>query len=48
VTVPLVTALGAGLTITVQGSNPLADVFGLIAFTSLTAMIFALICGMVV
>ena len=48
VTVPLVTALGVGLASTIRGRNPLTDGFGLIAFASLTPMIFVLIYGMVV
>ncbi len=48
VTVPLVTALGVGLASTIRGRNPLTDGFGLIAFASLTPMIFVLIYGMAV
>jgi hypothetical protein len=48
VTVPLVTALGVGLASSIRGRNPLTDGFGLIAFASLTPMIFVLIYGMVV
>ena len=48
VTVPLVTALGVGLASTIRGRNPLTDGFGLIAFASLTPMIFVLIYGMVI
>jgi len=48
VTVPLVTALGVGLASTIRGRNPLTDGLGLIAFASLTPMIFVLIYGMVV
>ncbi len=47
VTVPLVTALGVGLASTIRGRNPLTDGFGLIAFASLTPMIFVLIYGIV-
>ncbi len=47
-TVPLVTALGVGLASTIRGRNPLTDGFGLIAFASLTPMIFVLLYGMVV
>lgn len=39
VTVPLVTALGLGLSSTIPGRNPLLDGFGLIAFASLFPMI---------
>jgi hypothetical protein len=40
VTVPLVTALGVGLASAIRGRNPLIDGFGLIAFASLTPIIF--------
>ena len=46
VTVPLVTALGVGLATTLKGRNPMLDGFGLIAFASLTPIIFVLIYGM--
>lgn len=46
-TVPLVTALGVGLATTLKGRNPMLDGFGLIAFASLTPMVFVLIYGMV-
>jgi hypothetical protein len=42
VTVPLVTALGVGLSAAVPGRNPLLDGFGLIAFASLFAIISVL------
>ncbi len=48
ITVPLVTALGVGLASTIRGRNPMIDGFGLIAFASLTPMIFVLIFGMVI
>ena len=48
ITVPLVTALGVGLAQSIRGRNPMLDGFGLIAFASLTPMIFVLIYGMVV
>ena len=48
VTVPLVAALGIGLASTIKGRNPLIDGFGLIAFASLTPMIFVQIYGIVV
>ena len=38
VTVPLVTALGLGLSETVPGRNPALDGFGLIAFASVFPM----------
>ena len=47
VTVPLVTALGVGLAMSLRGRNPMVDGFGLIAFASLTPMIFVLAYGMV-
>lgn len=47
VTVPLVTALGVGLASSIQGRNPMIDGFGLIAFASLTPMIFVMAYGMV-
>ncbi len=48
VTVPLVTALGVGLAMATPGRNPMVDGFGLIAFASISPMIFLLIFGMVV
>jgi hypothetical protein len=42
ITVPLVTALGVGLASSIQGRNPMTDGFGLIAFASLTPMIFVM------
>ena len=48
ITVPLVTALGVGLATSIKGRNPMVDGFGLIAFASLTPMIFVLAWGMVV
>ena len=48
VTVPLVTALGVGLAMATPGRNPMIDGFGLIAFASISPMIFLLIFGMVV
>jgi hypothetical protein len=46
ITVPLVTALGVGLATVIKGRSPLVDGFGLIAFASLTPMIFVMIYGM--
>jgi hypothetical protein len=46
ITVPLVTALGVGLATAIKGRNPLLDGFGLIAFASLTPMIFVMAYGM--
>ena len=48
ITVPLVTALGVGLARSIRGRNPMVDGFGLIAFASLTPMIFVLGYGMVI
>jgi len=42
ITVPLVTALGVGLASSIKGRSPMADGFGLIAFASLTPMIFVM------
>ncbi len=46
ITVPLVTALGVGLATVIRGRNPMIDGFGLIAFASLSPMIFVLIFGL--
>ena len=46
VTVPLVAALGIGLASSIRGRDPLIDGFGLIAFASLTPMIFVMGYGM--
>ena len=48
ITVPLVTALGVGLASSIKGRNPMIDGFGLIAFASLTPIIFVLGYGMLV
>lgn len=48
ITVPLVTALGVGLASSIRGRNPMLDGFGLIAFASLTPMIFVMAYGMVI
>jgi len=48
ITVPLVTALGVGLASSISGRNPMIDGFGLIAFASLTPMIFVMAYGMVI
>ncbi|WP_240732753.1 DUF1538 domain-containing protein [Halioglobus maricola] len=48
ITVPLVTALGVGLASSIKGRNPMTDGFGLIAFASLTPMIFVMAYGMVI
>jgi len=48
ITVPLVTALGVGLASSIKGRNPMVDGFGLIAFASLTPMIFVMGSGMLI
>ena len=48
ITVPLVTALGVGLASSIKGRNPMVDGFGLIAFASLTPMIFVMAYGMLI
>ena len=45
ITVPLTTALGVGLASSIKGRSPLLDGFGLIAFASLTPIIFVLLMG---
>jgi hypothetical protein len=46
VTVPLVAALGIGLANSIRGRDAMIDGFGLIAFASLTPMIFVMLYGM--
>lgn len=48
ITVPLVTALGVGLASSIRGRNPMVDGFGLIAFASLTPMIFVMAYGLII
>lgn len=48
ITVPLVTALGVGLASSIKGRNPVTDGFGLIAFASLSPMMFVMGYGMLV
>jgi hypothetical protein len=48
ITVPLVTALGVGLSSSLSGRNPMTDGFGMIAFASLTPMMFVMMYGMYV
>ncbi len=48
ITVPLVTALGVGLASSIRGRSPMIDGFGLIAFASLTPMIFVMAYGMLI
>ena len=47
ITVPLVAALGIGLASSIKGRNPMTDGFGLIAFASLTPILFVLLYGIV-
>lgn len=47
ITVPLVTALGVGLASSIRGRNAMTDGFGLIAFASLTPMMFVMVYGIV-
>lgn len=47
VTVPLVTALGVGLASSLRGRNAMTDGFGLIAFASLTPILFVLAYGII-
>ncbi len=48
VTVPLVAALGVGLASSIKDRNPMTDGFGLIAFASLTPMIFVMAYGTII
>ena len=48
ITVPLVAALGVGLASSLKGRNPLLDGFGLIAFASVTPILFVLVYGIIV
>jgi len=48
VTVPLVAALGVGLASSLKGRNPMTDGFGLIAFASLTPILFVLVYEIIV
>ena len=48
ITVPLVTALGIGLASSIKGRNPMIDGFGLIAFASLTPMVFVMAYGLII
>lgn len=47
ITVPLVTALGVGLSAAIKGRNPMLDGFGLIAFASVMPIIFVLALAVV-
>ncbi|PPD04908.1 MAG: hypothetical protein CTY29_03515 [Methylobacter sp.] len=46
ITIPLVTALGVGLSTAIKGRNPVTDGFGMIALASLNSMIFVMAYGM--
>jgi hypothetical protein len=48
ITVPLVAALGVGMASSLRDRNPMTDGFGLIAFASLTPMIFVMAYGSIV
>ena len=48
ITVPLVTALGVGLATSIRGRSPIIDGFGLIAFASLTPILFVMLFGIIV
>ena len=48
VTVPLVAALGVGMASSLRDRNPMLDGFGLIAFASLTPMVFVMAYGSIV
>ena len=48
ITVPLVAALGVGLSMSVKGRNPMIDGFGLIALASLVPILFVLGFGMAI
>jgi len=48
ITVPLVTALGVGLASSIRGRNPMIDGFGLIAFASLTPIMFVMAYGILI
>jgi nitrogen regulatory protein PII len=48
ITVPLIAALGIGLASSIKGRNPIIDGFGLVAFASLTPMIFVQVYGVYV
>ena len=48
ITVPMVTALGVGLASSIRGRNPMVDGFGLIAFASMTPIIFVMAYGMAI
>lgn len=48
ITVPLVAALGIGLSMAVRGRSPLLDGFGLIALASLAPIVLVLLLGMAI
>jgi hypothetical protein len=45
ITVPMLAALGVGLASVIKGRSPIIDGFGLIAFASLTPILFVLALG---
>ncbi len=45
ITVPLVTALGVGLSTVIRGRNPMIDGFGMIALAALMPMFFVMVYG---
>jgi hypothetical protein len=47
ITVPLITALGVGLSSSIQGRNPLTDGFGMIAIASLLPIVAVMIFGII-
>ncbi|MGX2041200.1 DUF1538 family protein [Methylocaldum sp. MU1018] len=47
ITVPLVTALGVGLSSSIPGRSPVSDGFGLLAFAALMSMIFVMGYGII-
>lgn len=47
ITVPLVTALGVGLASSIRGRSPMVDGFGLIAFASISPMMFVMLYGLI-
>lgn len=48
ITVPLVAAIGVGLSSSIRGRSPLVDGFGLIAFASLLPMVFVMVYGLII
>ncbi|CAN2039521.1 Na(+), Li(+), K(+)/H(+) antiporter subunit A [Candidatus Magnetomoraceae bacterium gMMP-15] len=48
ITVPLVAAIGVGLSSNIRGRSPLVDGFGLIAFASLLPIVFVMVYGLII